>query len=101
MHQISIFNSHASKCRFSSSVFVYIRSRRVEPRGRWFEFPSWRKNIFFKKMSEVNKMKSAVSSEFLVPSTRTGFFSLCNVYFLVLFISQVSSVDLKGKSINY
>lgn len=52
-------------------------------------------------MSEVNKMKSAGSSEFLVPSTRTGFFSLCNVYFLVLFISQVSSVDLKGKSINY
>lgn len=50
-------------------------------------------------MSEVNKMKSAVRSEFLVPSIRTRFFSLCNVYFLVLFISQVSSVDLKGKSV--
>lgn len=48
--------------------------------------------------SEVNKMKSEVRSDVLVPSLRIGVFNLFNVYFLVLFISQVSSVDLKGKS---
>lgn len=70
-------------------MFVYIGSREPEP--------SRRDGVesFLQRNKKSFKMNNEVRSNFLV-FLRTRVFNFY-IYFLVLFISQVSSVNLKGK----